>query len=232
MDDESTATPAVGGAGPAAVRTDPGSGVTVGAERDADSAANDKLQPVTAADAATQARDEPPSAWRSAFDWAVVIFVALLIAIVVRTFLLAHFRVQGSSMMDTLHENDRVFVNKISYRFHPPRRGEVVVLHELGGERDLIKRVIAMPGETVKIDQCDVYIDGRLLDEPYLSESVRQSDAWCEFGPVTVPPGDVFVMGDNRPASADSRIFGAIPEDKIVGRAFVIFWPTGDASWL
>lgn len=173
-----------------------------------------------------------PSAARAFVDWVLVIAVALLVALVVRTFLLARFRVEGNSMLDTLHPNDSVFVNKLSYRLHDPERGDVVVLHELQGDRDLIKRVIALPGETVRITQCQVYIDDHRLEEPYLSEEVLQSNAWCEYGPTTVPAGDVFVMGDNRPASADSRYFGPIPEDDIVGRAFVLFWPTADAKWL
>ena len=100
---------------------------------------------------------------RAFIDWVVVVGVALLVAILVRTFLLAHFVVDGTSMTTTLHTGDRVFVNKLSYRLHDPNRGDVVVLHQIGGsaERDLIKRVIALPGETIEIRSCQVNIDGK-----------------------------------------------------------------------
>ena len=102
---------------------------------------------------------------RALLDWVIVIGVALLVAFLVRTFVLAHFVVDGTSMVTTLHDGDRVFVNKLSYRLHDPNRGDVVVLHQLSGtsERDLIKRVIALPGETIEIRSCEVLIDGREL---------------------------------------------------------------------
>ena len=95
----------------------------------------------------------------------IVIGVALLVAFLVRTFVLAHFVVDGTSMVTTLHDGDRVFVNKLSYRLHDPNRGDVVVLHQISGasERDLIKRVIALPGETIEVRSCQVLIDGRAL---------------------------------------------------------------------
>src|SRR5690606_37456468 len=141
--------------------------------------------------------------------------IALFVAILVRTFVLAHYQVEGHSMHSTLAPGDRVFVNKLSYRLHDPNRGDVVVLHELTGssERDLIKRVIALPGETIEIDNCQVYIDGLRLDEPYLDASVVASRDWCEYGPTNVPNEHVFVMGDNRGHSSDSRQLGPISED-------------------
>ncbi|HUF96868.1 MAG TPA: signal peptidase I [Ilumatobacter sp.] len=171
---------------------------------------------------------------RAFFDWVIVVGVALLVAIIVRTFLLAHYQVEGTSMLSTLNEGDRVFVNKMSYRLHDPNRGDVVVLHELTGtiERDLIKRVIALPEETIEIVDCNVYIDGLRLDEPYLDPAVVADRTWCEMAPVTVPEDRVFVMGDNRPSSSDSRSFGPIDEINLVGRAFVVFWPRGDWQWL
>jgi signal peptidase I len=171
---------------------------------------------------------------RAFFDWVVVVGIALLVAILVRTFLLAHYQVEGQSMFSTLHPGDRVFVNKLSYRLHDPNRGDVVVLHELTGttERDLIKRVIALPGETIEIDDCEVYIDGQRLEEPYLDPNVVGNGGWCEFGPEDVPDQHVFVMGDNRSGSSDSRQLGAIPEEELVGRAFVVFWPKSDWQWL
>ncbi len=162
----------------------------------------------------------------------------------VRTFLLAHFVVEGDSMLSTLHTGDRVFVNKLSYRLHDPNRGDVVVLHELTGasERDLIKRVIALEGEQIEIRDCQVYIDEdpndggavppKRLVEPYLDPAVVAGTSWCEFARKVIPDDSVFVMGDNRPGSSDSRQLGPIPIDDIVGRAFVVFWPKADWKWL
>jgi len=166
----------------------------------------------------------------------VVIAVALLVAFVVRTFVIAHFVVEGESMFSTLDTNDRVFVNKLSYRLHDPNRGDVVVLHQVTGasERDLIKRVIGLPGETVEMRNCSVLIDGRVLNEPYLDPGVvTPTDCGGDYlldG--VVPDNHVFVMGDNRGGSQDSRVIGTINDDDLVGRAFVVFWPQSHWQWL
>jgi len=177
----------------------------------------------------------PPGA-RAFVDWVVVIAVALLVAFVVRGFVLAHFVVDGSSMYSTLETGDRVFVNKLSYRLHDPNRGDVVVLHQISGasERDLIKRVIGLPGETVEVRNCAVLIDGRILNEPYLDpEVVTSTDCGGDYTlDGTVPTDHVFVMGDNRGGSQDSRVLGPISEDDLVGRAFVVFWPRSHWQWL
>ena len=175
------------------------------------------------------------SGTRALIDWIVVVVVALLVAFLVRTFVLAHFVVEGSSMHSTLETGDRVFVNKLSYRLHDPNRGDVVVLHEVTGatDRDLIKRVIALPGETIEMANCEVTIDGRTLDEPYLDPAVvTANDCGLDFPPVVVPENHVFVMGDNRGGSQDSRAIGPIDENDLVGRAFVVFWPTSHWTWL
>src|SRR3954451_14743882 len=172
---------------------------------------------------------------RGILDWIVVIGIALLVAFVVRTFVLAHFVVDGHSMDYTLHDGDRVFVNKLSYRLHDPRRGDVVVLHDVepGLDRDLIKRVIALPGETIEMRNCEVRIDGVILDEPYLDPTVvTPGNCGADIAPTVVPADHVFVMGDNRPQSQDSRAIGPIDEDALVGRAFFFFCPTSHWRWL
>ena len=172
---------------------------------------------------------------RAFVDWAVVVGIALLVAILVRTFLLAHFVVDGTSMFSTLNTGDRVFVNKLSYRLHDPNRGDVVVLHQIGGssERDLIKRVIALPGETIEIRSCEVTIDGRRLEEPYLDPTVvTPGNCGGDHRATLVPDDSVFVMGDNRGSSSDSRVLGPIHETDLVGRAFVVFWPRSNWQWL
>ena len=172
---------------------------------------------------------------RAFIDWVIVIAVALLVAFIVRGFVLAHFVVDGSSMDSTLTSGDRVFVNKMSYRLHDPSRGDVVVLHQISGasERDLIKRVIALPGETIQGDEsCTVFIDGRALNEPYLDPEVVVEGTCDAFGPVQAGNEQVFVMGDNRNGSQDSRALGPVDYDDLVGRAFVVFWPRQHWQWL
>ena len=140
-------------------------------------------------------------------------------------------------MDTTLHDADRVLVNKLSYRLHDPNRGDVVVLKTIEGtgERDLIKRVVALPGETVEYRGCVLYIDGRELIEPYLDPAiVTPTNCGLEQAAIEVPADHVFVMGDNRGGSKDSRdrTVGAIDYDDIIGRAFVVIWPLRDWSWL
>jgi signal peptidase I len=185
------------------------------------------------AHAASASRLSPAA--RAFVDWILVVGIALLVAVLVRTFVLAHFVVDGTSMATTLDTGDRVFVNKLSYRLHDPNRGDVVVLHQISGssERDLIKRVIGLPGEVVQVVSCEVRIDGRLLLEPYLDPSVvTPGSCGGDTEPTLVPPEHVFVMGDNRAGSQDSRALGPIPEDELVGRAFVVFWPRSNWQWL
>jgi signal peptidase I len=185
---------------------------------------------------ADYAKRKLPTGVRTFLDWLVVIVVALLVAFVVRTFVIAHFVVEGESMYSTLDTNDRVFVNKLSYRLHDPNRGDVVVLHQVTGasERDLIKRVIGLPGERVEVRNCTVLIDGRVLNEPYLDPAVvSPGNCGGDFTLDGVVPDDhVFVMGDNRGGSQDSRVIGTISEDDLVGRAFVVFWPQSHWQWL
>ena len=146
---------------------------------------------------------------------------AIVIAVLINLFLAQATRVYGHSMEPNLHTDQRLVVEKVSYRLHSPHRGDVVVLRlpERGPEL-LIKRVIALPGETIDIQGGSVYIDGQPLDEPYLKRKTAGT-----FPLTTVPDGHVFVMGDNRGASNDSRVFGAIPLDRIVGRAWISYWP-------
>lgn len=178
---------------------------------------------------------------RAFVDWVVVVTVALLVAFVVRGFVLAHFVVDGQSMATTLDTGDRVFVNKLSYRLHDPNRGDVVVLHQLTNttERDLIKRVIGLSGETIEMTGCIVRITAaddltsQVLDEPYLDERDRiPGQCGGDIPSQVIPENSVFVLGDNRGGSQDSRNLGAINEDDLVGRAFVVFWPRSHWQWL
>jgi signal peptidase I len=178
----------------------------------------------------------------------------MLIAFLLKTFLAQAFFIPSASMEPQLREGDRVVVSRVAYRLHDPRRGDVVVFDSpedvtpdrspfpirivrevLEGagvrqpsETELIKRVIALPQETVEGRGGHVFVDGRLLVEPYLSPEVLTSD----FGPVLVPDGHVWVMGDNRGNSQDSRVFGAVPTSSIVGRALFRAWPPNRWAFL
>jgi len=151
---------------------------------------------------------------------AETVLPALLIALVINLLLAQATVVEGQSMEPTLHDHERVIVEKVSYRIHPPRRGDVVVIHNPNGEGLLIKRVVGLPGEEVSIQNGRVIIDGRPLDEPW---SVHIGGA--DFPPTSVPADHVFVLGDNRPHSNDSRAFGPVPIGQILGRAWLIYWP-------
>jgi signal peptidase I len=178
-------------------------------------------------------RSRKRSTARSVIEWVVVIGGALIVALVIRAFFLAAFYIPSESMVPTLEKGDRVLVNKLSYKLHGVHRGDVVVFQRPPNEPDngiddLIKRVIALPGETIEVKDCKVLIDGRVLDESY----VKQWDRTCTFAPQKVGPNQVFVMGDNRDDSQDSRYFGPINQNLIVGRAFVIVWPLTRLGWL
>jgi signal peptidase I len=156
------------------------------------------------------------------------ILPAVLIALLIHVFLAQATRVYGQSMQPNLHTDERLVVEKLSYRFHGPRRGDVVVLRDpSGGSELLIKRVIGLPGERVTIADGRVFIDGVELNEPYLDQETEGSGrSWL------VPPLQVFVMGDNRQASRDSRSFGTIGRDQIIGRALFRYWPLDQIEFL
>ena len=183
--------------------------------------------------------------WRQIREWVVVLISAVLIATVLRTFVVQQFYIAGPSMETTLFGDDRVLVNKLSYRFGEPSRGDVVVFDRIttNGDTvqhdDLIKRVIGLPGEVVELRNCVVYINDAALDEPWLPAELREpaSDADTRCGtpsvdPTTVGADEVYLIGDNRPMSFDSRMFGPVSIDLIVGRAVVVIWPPSSISSL
>lgn len=175
--------------------------------------------------------DVGSNATRNALEWAVVIVGAVLVALLLRASLFQAFWIPSESMETTLLVHDRVLVNKLSYKLHDVNRGDVVVFvrpDDEPGIRDLIKRVIGLPGDTIEARDNVVYVNGSRLEEPYLDPGIITDD----FGPVVVPEGQMFVMGDNREASFDSRRFGTVDESRIVGRAFVLFWPLNRVGWL
>jgi len=179
---------------------------------------------------------------------------ALIIAVGVKTFVAQAFYIPSGSMLPQLEVGDRIVVSKLSYKLHEPRRGDVVVfdsptprpkgdgggvqrllrglLQTIGlaapSTEEFVKRVIALPGEVVEARDGHVFVNGKQVVEPYLPAGMQTAD----FTPVTVPPGRLWVMGDNRSNSSDSRAFGPIRESSIVGRAIVRVWPVPHASFL
>lgn len=173
------------------------------------------------------------SPWRWFFhgrwlrDVVETLIPAILIALLIHLFLAQATRVYGQSMEPSLHSEQRLVVEKMSYRFHTPRRGDIVVLRIPGSDTDppLIKRVIALPGESVEIRNGQVMVNGVVLDEPYLREETVGN-----YTPRIVPPLYIFVLGDNRSASNDSRAFGPVPLENIIGRAWFSYWPLEDVG--
>lgn len=195
-------------------------------------AADDSLVEPDEAD--EEAAEETPRSrgqrWlRATIEWVLVIGGALLVAFLVKTFLVQAFWIPSPSMESTLQEDDRVLANKLADEISDLNRGDVVVFERVEGAnsgpddvKDLIKRVIGLPGDEVEVNGGVVYVNGTRLDESYLDEGT-ETDRMPE--PFTVPEGHIFVMGDNRSNSHDSRMFGPVPEENIVGRAFIRIWP-------
>jgi signal peptidase I len=171
---------------------------------------------------------------REIWDWTKSIVLAVLIVAGLRYFIADHYKVDGSSMEPNIHNGERIIVDKILYKFRHPQRGEIIILHAPEG-KDYIKRVIALPGEEIRVKGDVVTINGKPLKEAYLADSIKKSmkngfpynnmDYPFSNEKTIVPKDSIFVMGDNRSFSKDSRMIGFIKYSKVVGRAEVIFWP-------
>jgi signal peptidase I len=156
-------------------------------------------------------------------SWLRDLFVAFALALVIIVFLYQPVKVEGTSMAPLLHDQQRIFINKYVYHFEPIRRGDVVVFwYPLDRTKSFIKRVVALPGETVEIRQGRVYVDGHVLEEPYVPLRFLDSSSLL---PVKVPPQHFFVLGDHRNSSNDSRVFGMVPSECIYGKAVFAYWP-------
>jgi len=151
------------------------------------------------------------------------LIIAVVLAVLIRMFVLQPFYIPSGSMEPTLMINDRIIVSKISYRLHQPERGDIVVFkYPLDTKRDFVKRLIAKSGETVEVRDSKLYINNELVPEKYLPEGLVIKG---DYGPEQVPEGSYFMMGDNRNNSDDSRIWGFLPKDLVIGKAVVVYWP-------
>ena len=196
----------------------------------------------------TRSAAKPKSTVR---EYAEALAVAFLLALFIRTFLVQAFKIPSGSMLETLQIGDHILVNKLRYgirlpivgkrvvRFQDPRRGDVIVfVYPVDQSKDFIKRVIGEPGDTVEVKHKQVFINGEKVEDPWGQfvegpgerSGLKPRD---NFGPVTVPPDQVFVMGDNRDRSYDSRFWGFVPLDDVRGKAFVIYWSwDGTDRWV
>lgn len=169
-----------------------------------------------------------PAGWKFWLDNVQILVIALILAVLIRVFVAEPRFIPSDSMVPTLAVGDRLVIEKVSYSLHPPQFGDIIVfdpppqLQEMGYQKDqaFIKRVIGQPGQTVAVRQGRVYVDGQALTEPYIAEPPEY-----QMPPVQVPNGMVFVMGDNRNNSNDSHVWGFLPQENIIGRAWWRFYP-------
>jgi signal peptidase I len=184
---------------------------------------------------AQPAAPQPAPARQKSFfrDTLEIVFLALALYLVIQ-YAVQTVHVLGSSMYSTLHDNDLLVASKISYKLHPPQRGDIIIFKPPNDDvRDFIKRVIAVPGDRLRIDHGTVYINGQVLQEPYLPERWTYNNSWPATGQdYLLPPDHYFVMGDNRNHSSDSRVFGPIDISSILGKAEVRIWPLQQAGLL
>jgi signal peptidase I len=198
--------------------------------------------PISSGPARSVERPGRPSRLRWWLEWAAVVVVALVLAFGVRAYVAQMFYIPSGSMLPTLQVGDRIVVDKLSYRLHAIHRGDVVVFRRPPLEQafysDLVKRVIGLPGDTIASVGGKVFVNGHPLREPWLPRPRPATDPspvpepFSLDRPYTVPPGDYFVMGDNRTDSEDSRYFGPIPSDLVVGKLAFVAWPLDDNGWL
>ena len=209
-----------------------------------------------------QAGAPPPRRRRSFLaELPILVLVAFVLALLLKTFLVQAFFIPSESMLPTLAVGDRVLVNKVAHELREPRRGEVVVFTQADavadpgpdgiverawdfvaggfgitepGDKDFIKRIIGLPGETIEMRDGVVHVEGEPVVEQRAAEGGYLSEPdMTDFGPTEIPSGHYFMMGDNRPNSSDSRsLLDTIPDDQLVGRAFVVIWPPGRFSTL
>ena len=164
----------------------------------------------------------------NALSWVRDLAFSVLIAVVSIVFIYQPVKVEGTSMMPTLTDQERIFINKFTYRFGlgSVERGDTVVFwYPLDTSKSYIKRVIGIPGDRVRVDEGHVYVNGRELIESYVPPENRDDSTWHDGREVTIPPARYFVLGDHRNQSSDSRMWGWVPRENIYGKAVFVYWP-------
>lgn len=160
--------------------------------------------------------------------WLRDVLISVAASVLIIMFLYQPVRVEGTSMLPRLEDRDRLFINKFVYHFESIHRGDVVVFHyPRDPEKSYIKRVIALPGDHLRIDRGEVYLNGRRLPEPYVPEEYRDTKSLAD---TVILEDEYFMMGDHRSISSDSREFGPVDRDLIYGKAVFVYWPTKDAG--
>jgi signal peptidase I len=207
---------------------------------------DDRYWAAVGLDASTGQSDKQQRRGRRFFREVIETVIAAAVLFFIVQAMIQSYQVEGPSMEPSVHNNELLLVNKAIYfkvarttvdrflpfidlqgdgnlyPFHPPERGEIVVLRGPDGStRDFIKRIVAGPGDTLEIRRGSLFVNGRAVDEPYVS----QLDLSTTTGPTVIPPGQYYVLGDNRPVSRDSRAWGPITEDMIIGKAWFAYWP-------
>jgi signal peptidase I len=163
-------------------------------------------------------------------NWGEPFLVAAVLAFAIRTFLLGPYKIPTGSMKPTFLEGDRIFVDKLSYRFNPPQRGDIIVFkYPLDRKKDFVKRLVGMPGDEIQIDHGKLVINGKVIeDAPFAEHYYYNRNDWPyakEGQTIKVPEGMYFALGDNSAQSSDSRFWGFVPAKNLVGKAFFIWWP-------
>lgn len=160
-------------------------------------------------------------------EWVESLLIAFILAMLIRTFVVQAFKIPTSSMEPTLMVGDRILVNKFIYRFNKPQSWDVIVFkYPLDRKRDFIKRLVANEGETVSINNGKVFIDGKMVDNPHLLEYYyNRGDYGAEGQKLKVPEDKLYVLGDNSFNSQDSRYWGLVPREDLIGKAFFVYWP-------
>ena len=185
--------------------------------------------------------------YKEVMEWVKALVIAVVLVFIIRQFLFSPFIVDGDSMQPNFETGERLIVNKIVYNLRDPKYGEVVVFDVPEQQRKFIKRVIGVPGDTIRIEGDDLYINDQKMDEPYIREAIAARHAEGKMyngegirynfpnqvvSETTVPEGTIFALGDNRGDSTDSRSIGFVTDDEIVGRADVIFWPINKIEFI
>ncbi len=163
-------------------------------------------------------------------EWGEPFLIAALLAFVIRSFILGPYKIPTGSMIPTFMIGDRIFVDKVSYRLHPPERGDIIVFkYPLDRKKDFVKRLVGLPGDRIEIREGKLLVNGKAMEDPPFSEHYYYNHEDWEYGKtgqiIIVPPRSLFALGDNSAQSSDSRNWGFVPQKDLIGKAILIWWP-------